>query len=75
MRKLLGVLLIISSLLFGVICYNALAVSHYDLDPVGVLASLLNIPIPILGYASGVLSVVLLIGGISLLRSRIGGNV
>ncbi|MCB0079468.1 MAG: hypothetical protein KDE47_00985 [Caldilineaceae bacterium] len=69
MKKLLSILLIIGSLLFGVISYNALAVTHYDLDPVGVLASVLNISIPILGGVSGVASVVLLIGGILLLRS------
>ena len=57
MKKLLSILLIIGSLLFGVISYNALAVTHYDLDPVGVLASVLNIPISTLGYASGVVSV------------------
>ncbi|MEZ4664877.1 MAG: hypothetical protein R2911_45685 [Caldilineaceae bacterium] len=74
MRRILGILLIIGGLLFGVICYNALAVTHYDLDPVGVLASLFNIPIPILGYASGVMSVALLVAGITLLRSRMGRN-
>ena len=69
MKKRLCILLIVASLFFGVISYNALAVTHYDLDPVGVLASVLNISIPILGGVSGVASVVLLIGGIILLRA------
>ncbi|MBV7337849.1 hypothetical protein KFU94_58405 [Chloroflexi bacterium TSY] len=68
MMKILGILLIAGCLLTGLISYNALAVPHYDLDPVSVLASLLNITIQSLGYVSGVLSVVLLILGVSILR-------
>ena len=62
MKKILGIWFIIGCLLFGLICYNALLVTHYDLDPVSVLASLLNISIQTLGYASGALSVVFILG-------------
>ncbi len=72
MRKALGILSILGCLFCGLISYNALAVVHYDLDPVSVLASLLNISIPVLGYISGALSVALLVWGISMLRSKGG---
>ena len=69
MNRVLGLLFIASCVLFALIAYNALAVVHYDLDPVSVLAFLLNVPIPVLGYISMTLSLALLVVGIALLRS------
>ena len=69
MKKILGIWFIVGCLLFDLICYNALLVTHYDVDPVSVLASLLNISIQTLGYASGALSVVFFILGIFVGRS------
>ena len=52
-------LLIVGCLLFGWLTYDALFVAHYDLDPTSVLASLLGIHIPTLGYISGAIFLVL----------------
>ena len=62
MKKNLGMCcLIIGCLFLALVSYNALAVIHYDLDPVSVLAALLNISIQTLGYINAVLSLVFLI--------------
>ena len=55
----------IGCLLSGLISYGALAVKHYDVDPISVLASSLNISIPTLGYISGALSLGCLMLGIT----------
>ncbi len=71
MKKILGICcLIVGCLFLALVSYNALAVIHYDLVPVSVLAAfvpvsvlaaLLNISIQTLGYISAVLSLVFLI--------------
>ncbi|MDJ0648386.1 MAG: hypothetical protein QNJ60_06720 [Xenococcaceae cyanobacterium MO_188.B19] len=62
MKKILGICcLIVGCLFLALVSYNAVAVIHYDLDPVSVLAALLNISIQTLGYISAVLSLVFLI--------------
>ncbi|MEM0968774.1 MAG: hypothetical protein AAF191_09080 [Verrucomicrobiota bacterium] len=52
MRTVLAILFLLLSLCTAGIAYNALALVHYDLDPVSVLASLLSLRIPTLGYVS-----------------------
>ena len=68
-NKVILILFLVGFLLTAVIAYNALFVVHYDLDPVSVLASLLNIPIPVLGYISGAISLILLYFGITRFRA------
>ena len=61
MKNICRFLLIVVCLLLALISYDALANVHYDVDPTSMLASLLGLSIPILGMASGLLSIVLLI--------------
>lgn len=61
MQKDLGIPLLISCTIFGLISYNALIVPHYDVDPISILASLLNRSIPTLGYISGAISLISLL--------------
>lgn len=63
------VLLIIGSLLFGLLSYNALAVIHYDVDLTSMIAYRLNISIQTVGYISGAVSLVFLILAIRAFRN------
>lgn len=69
-RLILPILLFLGGLMAAGIAYNALAVVHYDVDPVGVLANLLDITIPTLGYICSGVSILLIGCGIVLWRSR-----
>ena len=68
MSRFFGTLLLLLGTVFGWITYSAFFVIHYDLDPVSVLAYLLNITIPTLGWITSVLTILTIGFGIVLWR-------